>query len=61
MGALPKKKLSKARTRSRRSKFVAKIPALTKCPNCGEPALPHQVCVACGFFRGREIVKTHSN
>ncbi len=27
------------------------------CPQCKEPVLPHRACSACGFYKGREVVK----
>ena len=60
MAALPKKKLSKARTARRRSHFKAILPNLVKCSNCGELTLPHRVCPACGYFAGRQVLKVKS-
>lgn len=27
------------------------------CPNCGERTLPHRLCDACGFYKGREVIE----
>ena len=37
----------------------AEAPAVNgwKCPNCGAYLLPHRACKACGFYKGREVVK----
>lgn len=32
-------------------------PSLSLCPQCKRPKLPHRVCIHCGFYKGREIVK----
>ena len=55
--AVPKKRMSNARTASRRAQWD-KIPAptYTSCPSCGEPVRPHHVCTACGKYKGREVL-----
>ncbi len=56
--AVPKRKVSKARRDKRRSNvWKLEAPALMKCPQCGEFKLPHRVCKACGYYKGREIIK----
>jgi large subunit ribosomal protein L32 len=55
--AVPKKKKSKAKTRSRRaSAWTLKTPARSNCPRCGEVKQPHRVCGSCGWYRGRQAV-----
>jgi large subunit ribosomal protein L32 len=54
---LPKRRHSNARTRKRRSHDALSAPMLTECPNCHERKLPHRACPACGYYRGRQIVK----
>ncbi len=60
MGALPKRKKSKARCRNKRSHGSLTPPALVNCPQCGNPRLPHQVCPVCGTYKGREVVEIKS-
>lgn len=49
---LPKYKLSRSRTRSRRSANMAKTAAnYADCPQCNSPKLPHAACSNCGFVR----------
>lgn len=55
--AVPKKKVSKQRKRKRRTHYKAAAPALTPCPNCGDPKLPHRVCPTCGTYRGEQVVE----
>lgn len=57
--AVPKRKTSSARQNKRRSN-VWKIsePALVKCPKCGELTAPHKACSNCGYYKGREVIKT---
>ncbi|KFI68207.1 50S ribosomal protein L32 [Bifidobacterium magnum] len=51
--ALPKYKMSRANTRTRRSAWKAKPVATLACPNCGEQTMPHIACPNCGSYRGR--------
>lgn len=54
--AVPKRKTSKARTRSRRTrKDRLTPPNLILCPNpeCGAPMIPHHACPECGTIRRR--------
>ena len=57
MGALPKRKISKARRGQRRSHDSLTPPALVNCPQCNSPKPPHQVCPVCGTYDGREVVE----
>jgi len=59
--AVPKKKVSKSRRDMRRSHHRLKPVISIECPNCGEQALPHHVCGACGHYRGREVVAEPAN
>ena len=56
--AVPKKKRSKAKKGSRRSHDSVKMPDVSQCPQCHEPVLPHHVCLQCGTYRGKTILKT---
>jgi len=54
---LPKRKTSHAHTARRRAaNFKLTLPNVDNCPRCHEPRLPHHVCPACGFYKGRRIV-----
>ncbi len=56
--AVPKRKTSKSKRDMRRSHDAIKnLPALQKCPNCGEMKQYHRVCPACGDYRGREVIE----
>ena len=55
--ACPKKKTSHRKQQQRRAKWVATIPAITTCQNCGEHCLSHCACGACGYYNGREYIK----
>jgi large subunit ribosomal protein L32 len=55
--AVPKKKTSKAKTRSRRaSSWVLRTPPRSVCPQCGRAKLPHVVCLNCGWYGGRQAI-----
>ena len=54
---VPKRKPSTSRQHQRRAyNSVLKLPQLGKCPQCGEAAIPHRVCPACGFYKGRQVL-----
>jgi len=56
--AVPKKKTSKSKTRSRRaSNWVLKTPARSVCPQCTSAKLPHVVCPNCGWYKGRQALE----
>ena len=55
---VPKQKKSRANTHARRSSHKVGIVAAAVCPQCHQPKLPHHVCLACGSYKGREIIDT---
>ena len=54
--AVPKRKVSPSRRGMRRSHHALTPEAHAECPNCGELRRPHNICVSCGFYDGREVV-----
>ena len=56
MGAVPKKKIPKRRTRTRRSHDHAKLPQLGPCSQCRMLKPTHQVCPYCGTYHGRQVL-----
>ena len=56
--ACPKKKTSHRKQHQRRAKWIAFVPNITKCSNCGEPCVSHCACPSCGYYNGREYVKS---
>ncbi len=54
--AMPKKRMSKVRSGTRRSQIKYALPGTFYCPKCHSPRLPHTVCPVCGTYRGREVV-----
>ena len=56
--AVPKKKTSKAKGRSRRAAaWRVSAPPQSTCPRCGSVKRPHRVCKVCGWYAGREAVE----
>ncbi|MHC4450412.1 MAG: 50S ribosomal protein L32 [Planctomycetota bacterium] len=55
--AVPKRKKSHARVRTRRSHHALKPPALRACPRCAKPALPHRVCSQCGYYNEKIAIE----
>jgi large subunit ribosomal protein L32 len=56
--AVPKRKMSRARTRNRRAQWLRITPAtLVDCPRCKAPTRPHTVCGACGTYDGRVVLE----
>ncbi|MBL68568.1 MAG: 50S ribosomal protein L32 [Verrucomicrobiales bacterium] len=54
---VPKRKTSRPRKRKRQaSNSRVVLPQVTTCPQCAEPYVPHRVCPACGFYKGRQVV-----
>lgn len=47
----PKQKISRARTRKRRSHHAKDAPNIADCPKCNSPKLPHAACENCGYVR----------
>ncbi|MGH9549065.1 MAG: 50S ribosomal protein L32 [Terriglobales bacterium] len=58
--ACPKKKTSHQKQHQRRAHWKAELGPIGKCTNCGSPARPHQVCIVCGFYRGRPASRRDS-
>jgi large subunit ribosomal protein L32 len=70
--AVPKKKMTRSRTRKRRTHYVLPDAAVPKsgkvrpegarsarffCDNCAQPKQPHTVCPNCGHYRGKALIE----
>lgn len=55
--AVPKRRMSRSNTRSRRSQWKAAVPAYSTCGQCKQPKLPHVACTVCGTYNGRQVVE----
>ena len=57
--AVPKRRTTRSKRDMRRAnhdKVVA--PNIIPCANCSEPSVPHRVCAACGYYKGKQQTKT---
>ncbi|QBI18984.1 50S ribosomal protein L32 [Egibacter rhizosphaerae] len=55
--AVPKRKLSRSRTRRRRAQWLSRTrPAAARCQQCRAPVRPHTVCHSCGAYGGRQVI-----
>ena len=56
--AVPKKRKSKMKTRSRRAANIRlNSPHFQACPNCGTPKRTHRVCMECGKYGEEQVVE----
>lgn len=53
---LPARHHSKSRRNKGRSHMALKARVFVKCPHCGRPKLPHQVCPYCGYYKEKEVI-----
>lgn len=58
--AVPKRRTSKARRNSRRAQWKLTVPGLVACPKCHKQKLPHRVCLNCGHYKGKDVLKEES-
>ncbi len=54
--ANPTSRHSKSRRDKRRANWKGQLPAIVKCPDCGEMKVPHRVCESCGSYDGKSII-----
>lgn len=55
--ALPKRRHSIGRGRRRRTHWKVKAGQTVICPQCKQTKLSHRICLHCGYYEGREVVK----
>ncbi|OGY87179.1 MAG: 50S ribosomal protein L32 [Candidatus Kerfeldbacteria bacterium RIFOXYA2_FULL_38_24] len=55
--SVPSKRISKSRTRSRRAHHALTKTATIACPKCQHAKRPHYACPACGYYKGRDVLK----
>ncbi len=54
--AAPKQKHTKSRRNKRRSHHALKEKHFSICSKCGNPVLPHRLCLNCGTYAGRQVI-----
>jgi len=54
--AVPKKKMSRSRTRQRAAHWKVEAPHTVPCPQCNSPKMAHRACPTCGTYKGREVI-----
>lgn len=54
---VPAKHRPKSKTRKNRSHDALRQPTGTTCGQCGKPVRPHYACPACGYYKGRSVMK----
>ena len=58
--AVPKKKMSKSKTRSRRaSAWRVSAASRSVCPHCNNTKRPHRACGFCGWYSGRQAIEVN--
>lgn len=55
--SVPKKRLSKTRTRKRRSHHGVDAVQTQTCEKCQNPVQPHMACPSCGHYKGRDVLQ----
>ncbi|GII92685.1 MULTISPECIES: 50S ribosomal protein L32 [Sinosporangium] len=55
--AVPKRKMSRSNTRSRRAQWKTAAVSLVSCPQCRSPKRPHQACLNCGTYNRRQVIE----
>jgi large subunit ribosomal protein L32 len=58
---LPAFRRSRSQVRRARAHQAITAPKTTKCTNCGKLTLPHRVCPFCGFYKGKQIIRTKAD
>lgn len=58
--SVPKKRRTSGSAGKRRSHHGLKSATINICPQCNKAVRPHQACSFCGYYKGKEVVKTKS-
>ncbi|OGH14486.1 MAG: 50S ribosomal protein L32 [Candidatus Levybacteria bacterium RIFCSPHIGHO2_12_FULL_39_39] len=52
----PKRRHSRQRKGKRRASIKFDLPTIAICKNCGSTIIPHRVCGACGYYKGKLVI-----
>ncbi|MBE7438710.1 MAG: 50S ribosomal protein L32 [Spirochaetales bacterium] len=58
--AVPKRKTSKQKKRSRRAHHAIVKANLVPCRNCSTYVVSHRICPACGYYKDRVVLPPRS-
>ena len=58
--SVPFRRTSKTKKRMRRTHLKKEVGALTTCPKCGATIQPHRACMACGFYKGKDVLNNNA-
>ena len=58
--AVPFRRTSKTKKRMRRTHLKKEVGALTTCPKCGATIQPHRACMACGFYKSKDVLNKNA-
>ncbi len=56
--SVPKRRKTHSKTRKGRSHQALKNVQGVLCSNCKQPVLPHRACTACGYYKGKQVMRT---
>jgi large subunit ribosomal protein L32 len=54
---VPKRKMSRSRTRTRRSSWKTTPATTSLCAQCQQPKLSHTACPSCGTYNRRQVLE----
>jgi len=58
--AVPKRKTSKMKIRTRQAANRWRAPKLSRCTQCGAVVRAHTACPACGYYKERQVLSVDS-
>jgi large subunit ribosomal protein L32 len=59
--SVPKHRKTHSKTRMGRSHDALKVGTPNLCSKCKVPVKPHTACKECGFYKGKQVLKTKSD